>query len=62
MTAPISETYVTRKEMARILGVSPRQMDVFIREGMPSETWGTHKRFFLPSAAIRWAKQRRSSQ
>lgn len=55
----MTEHYVSRREMARILGVSPRQMDRYIRDGMPSETWGGRKRFFLPSATLDWAKKRR---
>jgi hypothetical protein len=58
----VTESYVTRKEMAQILGVKLTTLDKFVREGIPSETWGTHKRFFLPSAALRWAKKRGLSQ
>jgi len=54
------ERYVDRSELARILGVSVATVDRMVREGMPSETWGMRARRFLPSAALEWARTRRS--
>jgi phage terminase Nu1 subunit (DNA packaging protein) len=56
---PHSERYVTRKELAEIMGVSLRTIDTFIAEGMPSELWGQRTRRLRPSEAIRWARERR---
>jgi hypothetical protein len=33
-------------------------IDRLVNEGMPSETWGTRSRRFLPSEAIGWARAR----
>lgn len=52
------EQYVTRAELAEMMRVSVRQIDRFVREGMPSETWGMRHRRFLPSRAIAWARAR----
>jgi phage terminase Nu1 subunit (DNA packaging protein) len=53
------ERYVTRVELAQIMGVSVRTIDSLVRDGMPSETWGIRSRRFRPSAAIAWARSRR---
>lgn len=55
MTEP--ERYVSRAELARILGVSLATIDRMVKDGMPSETWGRRTRRFLPSHAIRWAQR-----
>jgi len=53
------ERYVTRAELAEIMGVSVPTIDRLVREGMPSETWGIRSRRFRPSEAIAWARARR---
>jgi phage terminase Nu1 subunit (DNA packaging protein) len=58
--APVAERYVTRRELARLMGISLRTLDAFVAEGMPSETWGMSRtRRFLPSKCIAWAHERR---
>jgi predicted DNA-binding transcriptional regulator AlpA len=57
VTAP--ERYVTRAELAEIMGVSVPTIDRMVREGMPSETWGMRARRFRPSIALAWARARR---
>jgi phage terminase Nu1 subunit (DNA packaging protein) len=53
-----TERYVTRTELARIMGVHVNTIDRLVREGMPSETWGVRARRFRPSVAIDWARGR----
>lgn len=52
------ERYVTRAELARLMGVSIATIDRMVAEGMPSVTWGRRTRRFRPSTAIAWARQR----
>ena len=52
------ERYVTRAELAAIMGVSLPTIDRMVRDGMPSETWGMRARRFRPSVAIAWARAR----
>lgn len=52
------ERYVTRLELARLMGVSVKTVDRMVLEGMPSETWGLRSRRFLPSRALAWARTR----
>lgn len=46
------ERYVSRAELARIMGVSVATIDRLVCEGMPSETWGRRTRRFRPSVAL----------
>jgi phage terminase Nu1 subunit (DNA packaging protein) len=55
---PEPERYVTRAELADLMGVSERTVDRFIADGMPSETWGRRTRRFRPSVALAWARSR----
>jgi hypothetical protein len=55
---PRGERYVSRAELARMMAVSVATIDRFVREGMPSETWGMRARRFLPSMALAWAHTR----
>jgi hypothetical protein len=55
---PRGERYVSRVELARMMAVSVATIDRFVREGMPSETWGMRARRFLPSRALAWAQTR----
>jgi phage terminase Nu1 subunit (DNA packaging protein) len=52
------ERYVTRAQLAEIMGVHVNTIDRLVREGMPSETWGVRARRFRPSIAIAWARTR----
>jgi len=53
---PRDERYVTRRELARIMGLSLATIDRMVRQGMPSETWGRRARRFLPSRVEAWAR------
>jgi phage terminase Nu1 subunit (DNA packaging protein) len=50
--------YVTRRELATILGVSVRTVDRFRAEGMPAEDWGLRAVRFNPHVAVEWARGR----
>jgi hypothetical protein len=52
------ERYVSRYELARLMGVSIATVDRMVAEGMPSVTWGRRTRRFRPSVAIGWAVER----
>jgi len=52
------EAYVTRPQLAELMGVSVGTVDNMVREGMPSVTWGRRTRRFRPSTAIAWAQAR----
>jgi excisionase family DNA binding protein len=56
-----AERYVSRAELARIMGVSVATVDRMVAEGMPSVTWGRRTRRFRPSAVIAWAEHRRAA-
>jgi hypothetical protein len=56
-----AERYVSRAELARIMGVSVATVDRMVAEGMPSVTWGRRTRRFSPSAAIGWATDRQAA-
>lgn len=53
---PEPERYVSRQELAGMMGVSVRTVDRMIAQGMPSVTWGRRTRRFRPSVAIAWAQ------
>jgi len=55
---PEPERYVTRAELAELMAVHVTTIDQFVREGMPSETWGMRARRFRPSIALAWARER----
>lgn len=55
---PEPERYVTRAELARLMGVSIGTVDNLVAEGMPSVTWGKRTRRFKASVAIQWARER----
>jgi phage terminase Nu1 subunit (DNA packaging protein) len=51
-----SERYVSRGELADLMGVHVCTIDRWVDAGMPSEIWGARMRRFLPSRAIAWAR------
>jgi phage terminase Nu1 subunit (DNA packaging protein) len=55
---PEPERYVTRAELARLMGISVTTIDRMVSDGLPSETWGCRSRRFRPSVAIAWARTR----
>ena len=55
---PTIEPFLNRKETAKVLGVSLRTLDRFVREGLPCETWGLRSRVFRASEAVVWARNR----
>jgi hypothetical protein len=56
------ERYVDARELAALMAVSPTTIKRWVKEGMPSETWGMKRtRRFLPSHAIAWASARQAT-
>lgn len=54
-----SERYVDANELAMYMGVSLSTVKRWVRDGMPSETWGMSRtRRYLPSQCIEWARSR----
>lgn len=51
------EHYVTRDELAELMGVHVSTVDRMVKDGMPAETWGRRVRRFLPSRALAWARE-----
>jgi len=58
LTRHTPEPYLTRGQMAELMGVSLATLDRMVAEGMPSVTWGRRTRRFRPSRALAWAEQR----
>lgn len=58
LPVPEPEPYVTSAELARMMGVSERQVRKFRAEGMPCETWGLRAVRYRPSVAMAWARTR----
>jgi len=52
------ERYLTRQQLADVMGISVKTVDRMVRDGMPSETWGLRSRRFLASRALSWARTR----
>lgn len=50
------EPYVTRKELAGIMGVSVWRVDMLRKAGMPYVRFGQRQPRFKPSVAIAWAR------
>jgi phage terminase Nu1 subunit (DNA packaging protein) len=57
IAVPEVEKYVSRRELAELMGVSVQTVDRMVRAGLPSETWGRRTRRFRPSVAVAWARQ-----
>ena len=58
---PVVEGFVTRRELARMMRVSTKTIDRWVKAGMPSETWGLRARYFQPAVAMQWARNRRTA-
>lgn len=58
LPTPEPEAYVTRVDLARLMGVSPQTVDRLRKDGMPSVTWGRRTVRFKPSVAMAWARER----
>jgi hypothetical protein len=52
------EPFVSRRQLALLMGVSIATVDRMVAEGMPSVTWGRRTRRFRPSIAIAWGAER----
>lgn len=52
------ERYLTRAELARLMGISVSTVDRMVGEGMPSVLWGRRTRRFRASEAVAWAQDR----
>jgi phage terminase Nu1 subunit (DNA packaging protein) len=61
LPVPEQEPYVTREQLAEIMGVGVRTIDRFRAEGMPCENWGMRAVRFQASRAIAWARTRRGA-
>ena len=62
LPVPVEERYVSRKQFAEQLSVHPSTVDRWVRDGMPSETWGRRARRFDPRAAVKWAREQGSAR
>lgn len=59
-----TERFLSRAELAVIMGVSERTIDRWVKQKMPSELWGKRTRRFLLNDCVRWARmqgQRRAA-
>lgn len=56
------ERYLTREQLADLMGVSTKTIDRMVAGGMPSETFGLRSRRFLASRALAWARTRERSR
>lgn len=52
------ERYISRAELADLMGVSVRVVDQWRKEGMPAESWGLRVVRFKASVAIQWVRSR----
>ncbi len=50
------EPFVTRCQLAELMGVSIATVDRLTKSGMPSVTWGRRTRRYRASVAMRWAE------
>jgi predicted DNA-binding transcriptional regulator AlpA len=54
---PQTERYLSRKELAELMGISVASVDRMKDAGMPYETWSLRTVRFLPSRALAWARE-----
>lgn len=55
---PNPEPYLSRKQLAKRLGVGLTTVDKLVKEGLPSETWGLRTRRFQMSKVSAWLRER----
>jgi excisionase family DNA binding protein len=55
---PTPEPYLSRLEIARLMGVSPRTIDRWCKEGLPHQTWGLRTKKLRFSEVEEWARKR----
>lgn len=53
---PERERYLSRSQLAELMGVSVKTIDRWVLAGMPSEIFGARSRRFLASRALAWAR------
>jgi hypothetical protein len=62
MSEPIQirsvEAWITRKELAALMGVSLKSIDRYTAEGMPSQLWGARTRRYRASECFAWGEKR----
>lgn len=58
LQVPEAERYVSRVELADLMGVSVSTVDRLVQQGMPSVIWSRRTRRFRPSIALQWARER----
>jgi phage terminase Nu1 subunit (DNA packaging protein) len=51
------ERFVTRTELAELMGISVQSVDRMIAKGAPHERWGMRAVRVLPSRFIQWARE-----
>lgn len=54
---PAVEPYLTREELARVLGVGVTTLDRLRKEGLPEHRWGRRVVRFRRSEAERWLRR-----
>lgn len=54
----LPQHFVTRRELAELMGVSVGTVDNWLRQGIPHERWGLRAVRFWPADAIAWAQSR----
>ena len=57
-----TERYLTKQELAELLGVSVRTIERLVAAGAPSETWGLRSRRFLASRFVAWMRAREANR
>lgn len=53
-----AEVYLTRQQVADRLNIGLTTLDAYVKEGMPSYTWGLRIRRFKFSEVERWLRRR----
>jgi excisionase family DNA binding protein len=56
LRTPEREDYLSREELATLMGVHVKTIDRMVAKGMPSETWGIRTRKFRASVVLAWAR------
>jgi len=62
LVVPEPEAYVSREQLADLMGISTKTIDRLRARGMQSVTWGRRTRRFKPSVAIAWARAQESGR